>query len=431
VTPASIAIIASFILMNAIFVAAEFAIIAAPRTTLQRLAAGGNPFAVRLLRISENPRRQDQWVATAQLGITLASLGLGMYGEHMLAAWLFEKIEIGGWPAWLATHAVASVLAITILTYFHIVIGEMVPKAIALHDPRRTSFALLVPMEAVRLLLFPLVAALNGIGNGVLRVFKLDVSSGAAPHSIQELRYVIAESRREGALDEHESEVLRELIEFGDRTAAEILVPRVHIIAVPVRATREDVKALSEEPLHTYYPVYDETLDEIIGVVHIRDLATAMRREGRFRLPVRRVPFVPHSAPLQRVLEQMSASHQQIVVVMDEHGGTAGIVTIEDLFELLLGDLDEENRTPPITQRPDGSLLVRGTVRLDEIGEQLGIKLADSRVDTLSGLVLAELGRPAKEGDSLRYRDLRIEVAETIGRGVLSAVISHATTPES
>ncbi|HEX7706127.1 MAG TPA: hemolysin family protein [Thermoanaerobaculia bacterium] len=422
----TIAIIATLILLNGIFVAAEFAIIAAPRMTLRRLAAGGSRWAARLVQISENPRRQDQWVATAQLGITIASLGLGMYGEHILATWLFQQFEGGGWPAWLASHAFASILAITILTYFHIVVGEMVPKAIALQDPMRTSYVLLIPMELIRLLLFPLVAALNGTGNTLLRLFGIDASSGASPHSIQELRYVIAESRREGALDEHESEVLRELIEFGDRTAAEILVPRVQVTALPVRATREDVEALSDRPLHTYYPVYDENLDEIIGIVHIRDLAAAMRREGRFRLPVRRVPFVPHSAPLQSVLEQMSTS-TQIVVVMDEHGGTAGIVTMEDLFELVLGDLDEDNRTPPIVQRQDGSLLVRGTVRLDEIGEQLGIELEDSRIDTLSGLVLAELGRPAKEGDSLRYRDLRIEVAETLGRGVLSAVISRTT----
>ena len=379
--------------------------------------------ASRLLAIVENPRRQDQWVATAQLGITLASLGLGMYGEHALAEWLFAKFD-SGWPAWVASHAFASVLSITILTYFHIVVGEMVPKAIALQDPRRTSFALLFPMEGIRLILFPLVAALNGVGNTVLRIFRFDVSTGVSPHSIQELRYVIAESRREGELDEHEGDVLRELIEFGDRTAEEILVPRVHIVAIPVRATREDVIELVAGPRHTYYPVIDESLDEIIGIVHIRDLATAVRREGRFRLPVRRVPFVPHSAPLQTVLEQMSASHEQIVVVMDEHGGTAGMVTIEDLFELVLGDLDEENRPPPIAQRPDGSLLVRGTVRLDEIGDRLGIALEDPRVDTLSGLVLAELGRPAKEGDSLRYRDLEIEVAETIGRGVLTAVIT-------
>jgi CBS domain containing-hemolysin-like protein len=425
VTAAAIAIIAALILLNGIFVAAEFAIVAAPRTTLQRLAAGKSPFARRLLRIADDPRRQDQWVATAQLGITLASLGLGMYGEHVLADWLFRQFDGGGWPAWLASHAFASVLAVTILTYFHIVVGEMVPKAIALQDPRRTSFALLVPMEAVRLLLFPIVFALNGVGNALLKLVGIDASSGPSPHSIQELRYVIAESRREGELDEHEGEVLRELIDFRDRTAAEILVPRVHIVALPVRATRDDVRAIVSEPLHTYYPVYDETLDEIIGIVHVRDLAAAVRRGDPFRLPVRRVPFVPHSAPLQSVLEQMSSYSEQIVVVMDEHGGTAGIVTMEDLFELVLGNLDEENRTPPIAHRQDGSLLVRGTVRLDEIGEQLGIPLEDPRVDTLSGLVLAELGRPAKEGDSLRYRDLRIEVADTIGRGVLSAVITR------
>lgn len=424
-TATAIAIIAVLILLNGVFVAAEFAIVAAPRTTLQRLAAGKSPFARRLLRIADDPRRQDQWVATAQLGITLASLGLGMYGEHILAVWLFQQFEGGGWPAWLASHAFASVLAVAILTYFHIVVGEMVPKAIALQDPRRTSYALLVPMEGVRLLLFPIVFALNGVGNALLKLVGIDVSSGASPHSIQELRYVIAESRREGELDEHEGEVLRELIDFRDRTAAEILVPRVHMVALPVRATRDDIRAIASEPLHTYYPVYDETLDEIIGVVHVRDLAAAVRREAPFRLPVRRVPFVPHSAPLQSVLEQMSSSSEQIVVVMDEHGGTAGIVTMEDLFELVLGNLDEENRTPPIAHRRDGSLLVRGTVRLDEIGEQLGIPLEDPRVDTLSGLVLAELGRPAKEGDSLRYRDLRIEVAETIGRGVLSAVITR------
>jgi CBS domain containing-hemolysin-like protein len=429
-TVTAIGIIVLLILLNAIFVAAEFAIIAAPRTTLQRLASGGSPMARRVLRIAGDPRRQDQWVATAQLGITLSSLGLGMYGEHMLAEWLFQRFEGGGMPALLASHGAASALAIGILTYFHIVLGEMVPKAIALQDPRRTSFALLVPMELIRWILFPLVVALNGIGNTLLRLFRFPVAGGAAPHSIQELRYVIAESRREGALDERKSEVLRELIEFGGRTAAEILVPRVHIVAIPVRATREEVLELASKPLHTYYPVYDETLDEIIGVVHVRDLATALRRQERFRLPVRRVPFIPHSAPLQKVLEQISSSHEQIVVVMDEHGGTAGILTIEDLFELVLGDLDEENRTPPITERPDGSYQVQGRVRLDEIGERMGIDLEDPRVDTLSGLVLAELGRPAKEGDTLEYAGLRIEVAETIGRGVLSAVIKKRQKPQ-
>ena len=429
-TITAVLIIIVLIALNGIFVAAEFAVIAAPRTTLQRMSGKGSTLAARLLAIIDSPRRQDQWVATAQLGITAASLGLGMYGEHVLAAWLYDRIGGSGWPDWLATHAFASVLAVTILTYFHIVVGEMVPKAIALQNPQRTSLALLVPMELIRLVVYPLVAALNGVGNSILRVFKLDISSGAAPHSIQEIRYVIAESGREGALDEQESEVLRELIEFGERTASEILVPRVHVIAVPVRATREDIEELTKKPLHTYYPVYDDTLDEIIGIVHVRDLATAMRRRGRFRLPVRRVPFIPHSATLQKVLEQMSSSHEQIVVVMDEHGGTAGILTIEDLFELLLGDLDEENRTPPIAERADGSLMVRGTVRLDEIGEHLDMKLEDPRVDTLSGLVLVELGRPAREGDSLHYAGLRIEVAETLGRGVLTAVIGRVAGPD-
>ena len=414
-----IVIIALLVILNGVFVAAEFAIVGAPRSAVDRLAGRGIRAAIRVQKILRDPRSQDRYIATAQLGITLASLGLGMYGEHVLAEWIFHLLEPIGPVEWISVHAVASVLSVTILTYFHIVIGEMIPKSIALQHALATSLWITLPMLWLKLIFFPFIVALNGLGNLLLRAVGIvRAEAHSQYHTSEELQFIVKESEQSGLLRSEQGEVLRELFDFGDLTAGEVMVPRVRIIGLQVGLSREAILSIIDTSPHTRYPVYEENLDKICGVIHIKELMVLIHKNeplGTHQL--HRVPFVPYTASLPTVIAAMNEARTQMVVVMDEHGGTEGILTIEDLFEEIVGDIEEGTSMPDI-RHVDGKLLVAGIVRIDELGSELGVHLEHPEVDTVSGLVLALLNRPASEGDSVEYCGVKIDVLATSGNGV-------------
>lgn len=423
-----ILIIAVLILLNGLFVAAEFAIIGAPRVSLERRAASGDRVARLASRIQSDPRQQDRFVATAQLGITGASLGLGMYGEHLLAEWLAGQLEALGAGRWIAAHTLASILAITILTYFHIVIGEMVPKALALQHAVRTAVWVTPPMRALQVALYPLVVALNGIANGLLRLIGIDrnVASTEQYRTPEEIEFIVRESQAGGLLRKESAEVMQELMDFGELDAGEIMVPRVRIIALRMGSTAGEIRESLQISPHTRYPVYEETLDGIVGMVHIKDLLRLLDDDLPLGPPaVRPVSFVPETASAEQVLAAMRENRSLLVIVMDEHGGTAGIVTVEDLFEEVVGEIDEgPGAVPDIYEDAGGTTHVAGTVRVEEIGEHLGVVLEHEEVDTVSGLVLALLGRPPEIGDVIEYEDVRFEVTAIEGHGVRESVVA-------
>src|SRR5919108_3639467 len=229
-------IISALILLNGLFVAAEFAIVGAPRAAIDARAARGNRLALAVQAILRDPKRQDRYIATAQLGITVASLGLGMYGEHVLADWIYESLGHAGAPAFLVSHGVASVVAIAILTYFHIVIGEMVPKSLALQQAERMALWITPPMLWIKNMTFPLVLALNGIGNSVLKLIGVNRQAQNADqyYTAEELQLIVQESEELGAIRSESGQMLRELFEFGDLTAGEVMVPRVRVIGIPI-----------------------------------------------------------------------------------------------------------------------------------------------------------------------------------------------------
>jgi magnesium and cobalt exporter, CNNM family len=424
----AVLIITVLIVLNGLFVAAEFAIIGAPRAAIERRAAEGHPVARAVRQILHDPRRQDRFIATAQLGITLASLGLGMYGEHILAEWIYHGLEALGTPHWVAAHAVASVLAVTVLTYFHVVVGEMVPKSLALQQAERTALWITPPILWTKALLYPLVIGLNGLGNGILKLMGVErrVESAAHYHTAEELEFVVRESQEGGLLRGESGEIVRELFRFGDLTAGEVMVPRVKITGIPAGAEPGEAAAILRASRHTRYPVYGEDLDHIAGMIHIRDLMRLLLA-GR---PVqasnaRSVPFVPQTAPLDMVLTVMRRERTQMAVVMDEHGGTAGLITMGDLCDEVVGEIEEDTQEPPeIYDDAGGHLHVSGTVRLDEVGERLGVELEHEEVDTVSGLVLALLGRPPAVGDVVEYDHVRFQVTRVEGHGVEECVVS-------
>lgn len=431
-----LAVMALLIGLNGLFVAAEFAIIGAPKAAIDRRAADGDRVAKRVSLILGSPRRQDQFIATAQLGITIASLALGMYGEHILAEWIYQGLAAAGAGSWAAAHTLATVLSIAVMTYFHIVIGEMVPKSLALQQPEKTADWIAPVMLAIQMLVYPLVLLLNAIGNGLLRLLGVNRQAGPAEHflSSEELQFLVEESQQGGLMRPEAGRVVIELFAFGELTAGEVMVPRVGMRGLPLGATPAQMRALMQLAPHTRYPVYQGDMDHVVGVVHIKDLLKLLMREAPLAdATIREVPRVPGTATLDVVLNVMREARVQLAVVMDEHGGTAGIVTIEDLFDEIAGEIGEGPAAEAPKFRTDaaGRLHVPGGVRLEEIGEHLGLTLEDEHVDTVSGLVLMLLNRPPRVGDVLAYQNLLFEVTEVESYGVKTAVISRLDEPES
>jgi len=413
-----------FFLSPSAFAAREMA---APRMAVEHRAARGQRLARLVRNIQRSPSRQDRYFATSQLGITLASLGLGMYGEHAIAEALVGPLESLGTSRWIAAHAVASTVAVVMLTYLHIVFGEVLPKSLTLQYAERSALWMAPPMVACRTLFYPMVVALHALANLVLRAAGIRRQLSAERYyTPEELQLIVEESEKGGLLKASASRMLADLFEFGDLTAGQVMVPRVRISGLPVGARTEEIRGLLRVRAHTRYPVYDGDLDHIIGMVHVKDLIRRLVTNEPVRAEdARSLPVVPETAALDAVLAIMRRDHAQMAVVIDEHGGTAGIVTLEDLFEEVIGEIDEGPATAPAVSRDDqGRLRVPGTLRLDELEAHLSRPVAHEAVESVSGLILTLLGRPPAVGDVVEHEGLRFEVTAVHGRGVRECAVS-------
>lgn len=415
-------IITVLILLNGVFVAAEFAIVGAPRAAIDRKAQDGNRLAQLVQRVLDDPKQQDRYIATAQLGITVASLGLGMYGEHVLADSLYAILGGHGLPEWLASHGLASTVAVAILTYFHIVVGEMVPKSLALQYAETLALWITPPMLWIRNALFPFVLALNSIGNRLLKVLGVNRQAQNADqyYTAEELQLIVQESEEVGAIRAESGRMLQELFEFGDLTAGEVMVPRVRVAGIQLGTRPEQIRELLSRNPHTRYPIYERDLDHVIGMVHIKDLLRVLLGgEPIRRTHARALPLVPETAPLDSLLSTMRQERTQMVIVLDEHGGTSGVVTLQDLFEEVVGEIEEGlGGARHVYRDAMGRLRVPGTMRLDELGQHFDLDLEHEDVDSVSGLVLTLLGRPPAVADTVRYDRLQLEVTAVKGHGV-------------
>lgn len=415
----------ALLLANAVFVAAEFAVIGVSRTAVEHRANQGDSLARRILGMLTSAVRQDRFIATAQLGITLASLGLGMYGEHTFAAWLEPRLELAPTSRFIAAHTLSSIVAVGALTYLHIFIGEMIPKALALSHAERTARVLYWPMVAVLVVFYPFVWILNGAGNLCLKAIGIHRGEDHADrgYTPEELQIIVEESAEGGAMRAEAGSILSELLEFGDLTAGQVMVPRVRVVGIPLTATADEIRQTIGQHHHTRYPIYDGDLDHIVGMLHVKDLLRPLLDGNPLSTAVvRTIPVVPETATLDTVLREMQKSSAHMAVVIDEHGGTAGVVSLEDLFEEVVGEIDEGlPYAPPLVSTSDTSALVAGTLRIDELGRHFDLDLVHEEVDSVSGLILALLGRPPVVGDAVEYERIRLEVTATSGRGVRQA----------
>lgn len=420
----SFAVIFILILLNGMFVAAEFAIIGVRPTRIEQLADEGSSVAKRLLVTLRDPAKVDRYIASAQLGITLASLGLGMYGEPVVAHLI--EVPLHDWFGLQGeiVNTIGFLVALTLITYLHVVIGEMVPKSLSLQNAERTVFLLATPMQVMQIIFNYPITALNRIGVLVLRLLRIPPpASGSRLHTPGELELIISESVVGGMIEAEEQALFTSIFDFRDLEVIQVMVPRPKINALPVSVSEEELLERVITAPHTRFPVYDGTIDNIIGVVHLKDVVEQQieRQPFDIRAMMHEMPFVPETLPAETLLAIFRQTHVHMAVVVDEYGGTAGIVTLEDVIEEIVGEVRDEfdiHEQEPITVIKPGHLLVQGTVRLDEIAEYVDLGDDFEDIDTIGGLMMSRLDLPVSKGDELRINAIALRVEEVDGMAV-------------
>lgn len=424
-----LAIIAGLILLNGLFVAAEFSIVAAPRTRIAQRAERGSRSARHVLGILNDPTRQNRYLATAQVGITLASLGLGMYGEHVVADWLLAPLERFGHLAEPLAHSIATIFAIGLLTYVHVVLGEMIPKSLALQYAETSVLRLDDPMNVLGRLFSPVVFILNGIGNRIVRLMGIPLADASTRlFSPDELEFLVEESTEGGLIEPSEQLFIENIFDLRERSVSQVMTPRNKMVGIPVTANEEEVLELACAGRHSRFPIYEQDLDQIVGILHIKDLARRqVHPRDAFKLGnlLHTALFVPEALSLEQMLIRFRGEHMPIAIVVDEFGGTAGLVTLEDLVEEVVGEiLDEfDQELPPLEVVQPGLVRVRGDLLVDELNQICDLDLDHPEADTVGGLVMALLGRVASAEDVAEYAGVTFTVESVEGLAVRTILV--------
>jgi len=434
VTP--VIVVTILIALNGLFVAAEFAIAGSSRPRMAFLAEEGSTAATHILEIVSDRQKTSEYLSTAQVGITIASLGLGMYGEPTIARWLLPVLEQYGVHNEALAHTIATVVTVGLLTYLHVVLGEMVPKSLSLQGPDRAAIALYPFMSLTQKIFHPLTVVLNWVGNRLLAVLRMPQSNVEAHLATPaDLSYILEESLEGGYLEPSEQVFLENVIDFHERTVGKVMTPRTRMVALPLDADLQTVMELVCSQRNSRFPVYRETRDEIVGVLHLKDLARSFVADGHlgtFEDIIRPPIFVPESLPLDEMLAQFRDDRQQIAIVVDEYGGTAGLVTMEDLAEEIIGEIQDEydEEVEPFEQISPGELRVRGDLLLDELDQHFDIFVDTGDAVTVGGLFMSELGRVPRAGDRLEYGGLTFTVESMQGLAVETAIVEFSDEPE-
>lgn len=421
------------VLANGFFVAAEFSLVAVRRSRVEQLVDEGNRFAPAVMH---GVRHLDLYLAACQLGITLASLGLGWIGEPALAELIEPAFQ--GLPDQLAlvsAHTLAIAVAFSIITALHIVLGELAPKSLALQRTEGTALAVSAPLRIFLAIFRPAIFLLNSMGNLVLRVFGMRPASAEEQvHSVEELRYIVGASHEAGVLDEVESKMVHRAFEFGETRAHQVMVPRTEIVAISASSSLEEALEHVMQDGYSRIPVYEENVDYIVGIIHLRDLVRTVRSGHDLQAQVRtimREPLVlPETVSIETVLAEIRRKRTQMAILIDEHGGTAGLVTLKDLVEEIFGDVfsDEfERQRESIVLEPDGTVLVDGRVSVEDLEDQFDLDIPDDeQYDTVGGLVMARLSRIAQVGDELSLPGYKLTVESMDGLRVATVRLSKA-----
>src|SRR2546423_4983562 len=406
----SMVVMLALVGMNGFFVAAEFALVAARRSKVDEMIAKGDGGARAVQAAVQN---LDRYIAATQLGITIASLALGWIGEPALAHLLDQVFRtIGLNPSPTATHVAAVAVAFFLLTFFHIVIGELAPKSIALASPEKTARAVTRPLMVFAQVMSPFIWIFNGVANAMLRVLGVEPATDQEGHSPEEIRFLVMQAHARGTLDESDRAMLAGVLDFHEKKARDVMRPRTDVVALDVEATEEEVWEVLRRERYSRYPVYRESLDDVIGVFLAKDL-WLHSGDAPFNLAdfVREPMYVPDSRPAERVLDDLRKTRAHMAVVLDEYGGTAGIVTMEDLVEEVVGDISDEydfaSRESIVT---DGVLELAGSLSLIDVRSDYRIQIPEGDWTTLGGHAFAKLRRLPRVGGRIPIPGREMEV---------------------
>jgi magnesium and cobalt exporter, CNNM family len=408
-TTLRVVVIFLLVFANAIFVAAEYALVTARRSRLEERAGKGGVGARRALRLMDDPVR---FISTVQVGITVSGILLGAIGEPLLSGFMEPPLS----------NTVAFLIAFSILTYLSVVLGELVPKAVALQQAERLAVVLSIPLDWLARITHPVVWVLQVSANLVLRALRVKPApAGMIAYTREDIRHSVAAAEDVGELHEAEEEMLYKVFDFASKEVAAVMVPRPEVVAISVAMPPEDALGTILDSPYTRYPVYRESLDDIVGILHVRDLFAAMHDQGianvRLEGIVRPAYVVPETKDLAALLADFRREKQHMAIVVDEYGAMEGIVTLEDILEEIVGEIEDEFDLPDesVERIDDKRIRIDGTFTIDDFNEQFGTELEQGDYHTMAGLVFGALGRQPEVGDEVAVDGLRLGVLEVDG----------------
>ena len=397
------------VLGNALFVAAEYALVTSRRSRLKELADSGRRGAGHALELMDDPVR---FISTVQVGITIAGIAMGAIGQPLVQDWF----------GFIQSDTVAFLIAFFLLTFLSVSLGELVPKAIALQRAERLAIALAWPIDMLGRIAHPLVWLLQTSSNAVVRLFGIEPApAGVVVQTREDVRAFLAEAGQSGAVEGVEQEVLYAAFRFAEKEAHDVMVPRPEVVAISVDLpARECLAAVVDSP-YTRYPAYKGSLDEIVGILHVRDLFKALYERGVDNVVIadllRKPYFVPETKDLGALLAELRQQNQHIAIVVDEYGSMQGIVTLEDLLEEIVGEIEDEYDLPDesFEQVDDRTIRVDGTFPIDDFNERFDVGMPQEDYHTLAGFVFGQLGRAPESGDEVVWNGLKFGVIDVEG----------------
>ena len=424
-------LVAFLIAMNGFFVAAEFCCVKMRPSRLETLIQEGNTRAKYAKKLIDE---LDEALSVTQLGITLASLGLGWVGEPFVAELISPLIHSAGFGDTL-THTISFALAFSLITSMHIILGELTPKSMAIAASEKILLNIALPMIMFWKVMYPFVWLLNKTATFVSHHLGLNVSEGEVAHNPEEIRLLMKESRKQGLVDDTEVDFVDNVFDFTERNVREIMVPRPDMVCLYLnKSYEENLETILEEEM-TRYPICDEDKDHIIGFLHIKDLTKAMlqgKKKPSLKKLARKIFYVPESMDVSVLLKTMQTNRSQLAIVVDEYGGTAGMVTIEDIVEEIVGDIQDEfdEERPDAEKRAENLYSIDAKLLLEELEDEFGISIEDEDVDTVGGWLNDKLGGEPRVGQSAAWEGNTFYVEEVEGLRITRILIRLAN-PEN
>lgn len=422
-----------FILINAFFSAVEMAVISLNDAKIKKQAEDGNKKARRVLRFIENP---STFLATIQVGVTLAGFLSSAFAADKFSGRLTYWLDPNGKYSFLGT--VCTVVVTVILSYFSLVLGELVPKRIAQNNSEKLAFRSATIVRTFGTIMKPFIKFLTLSTNGVLRLLHIDPDVKETNVTEEEIRMMVDVGSEEGSIEDAEKQMIQNIFEFNDKDVVEIMTHRKKIVSLPIDATYEEVMDVARNEKYTRIPVYKETIDEIVGILHIKDLLGLTKEEtehGKFSLEkIMREPlFVHETKKISSLFHEMKKGHMQLAVIVDEYGGTMGIATIEDMLEEIVGNITDEfdDEEQQLLKMNDGGFLVSGDMTLSDLEDQIGVELDSEDYDTIAGLALGLIDRVPEHGETpeVQYKNVKIKVVQ-VEENWISKLLLHVIPEE-